>query len=134
MSEAAPTIQSDQSLANILAALPDAALLPVGWIRKQLVSSAIVQMEMHELTVSAFGEFIRRSPATVRAWCAAGIIPGAYKLPGDRRRAAWRIPATSVVTFRDGLKGPSAPATDGETPDRHDIRVWRRTREHSKAA
>jgi hypothetical protein len=127
------------SLADVLAALPDSALLPVGWVRAQLLDSAPLPVDTPELAVAAFARLMGRSAATVRSWCERGLIPGAYKLPGDRRHAAWRIPAAAVVAFRaahaaqpDHGSGPAPPA-EPQTGAALTIRDWRAVRRPRRA-
>jgi hypothetical protein len=126
-----------QHLAAILETLPDAALLPVGWIRKYVAcGEQVTTIDRPDLNVNAFAKFIGRSPATVRAWCSANFVPGAYKLPGNGRRAAWRIPAESVLAFRERLKRPSEPvvSTTLDQTGRVGIRAWRHARVLTRAA
>lgn len=131
--------KQDHSLATMLAKLPDAALVPVGWIRKQLIDTRLaVPADTPDLTVAGFARLVGRSKATVRMWCARGVIHGAYKLPGDRRRGAWRIPAASVVAFRERLALPRACsvaiAADPEPTGDTDITAWRTVRARSRRA
>ncbi len=127
-------------LADILLRLPPNALVPAGWVLEHLAAKAEppVPADAPDLSVVAFARLIGRSEATVRAWCGRSAIPGAYKLPGDRRRAAWRIPAASVVAFRERLKAPPlsavAAATDPEPRGGADITAWRTLRPRSRRA
>ncbi len=96
-------------------------------------------------TVATLAALLHRSPSTVRAWVEAGLFPGAYKLPGDPRRAAWRVPASAVEAFAArgraasspdapgrAISAPVAPrhrphlACDVEAPD---LGAWRKVRE-----
>jgi len=116
-------------LVEALASLPDTALVPVGWVRALLDTPAPVPVDTPELSVSAFGRLVSRSGATVRSWCERGLIPGAYKLPGDRRRAAWRIPSASVAAFRQrnasNTSTTPTPEPVAAAPER-DLGAWRR--------
>lgn len=107
-----------------LAGLPDASLIPVGWVRSLVDTEPPVPVDAPELAVAAFARLVGRSAATVRSWCERGLVPGAYKLPGDRRRAAWRIPAASVVAFRQRNSSPELVVTAGAAAP--DITAWRR--------
>lgn len=110
-----------------LAGLPDEAFVPVTWVRS-LLDAPREPTLVAELTVEAFAKLMDRSPATVRAWCAAREIPGAYRLPGKRRPGAWRIPTASVIAFRERLSG--LPPTLVATPERQasttEIGAWRK--------
>ena len=77
---------------DLLAELPDEALVPVGWVRGQLGVSAAVGM-----TVDEAAERIGRSPSTVRAWCRDGSLPGAYRLRGRE----WRVPPAALAKMND---------------------------------
>ena len=119
------------TLRDTLAPFPDTALVPVSWVRAQLDAEPVVAVDAPELTVAAFARLVSRSPATVRSWCERGLVPGAYKLPGDRRRAAWRIPAASVVAFRQRSSAHELKVmTAGEAG--RDITAWRRVGRRGK--
>jgi helix-turn-helix protein len=50
------------------------------------------------LTAAEFGRRIRRHPQTIRKMAARGEIPGAAKIgKGDRGRAEWRFPVSSIA-------------------------------------
>lgn len=110
---------------ELLAELPGEALVPVGWIRAH-VDSNKPESRSPELSVKTFAELVGRSAAQVRSWCALGHVPGAYRLPGAKRRAAWRIPAASVEAFRERL----APVVRPELQVA-DLGEWRRIRKHA---
>ena len=115
-------------LVEVLAALPDTALVPVGWVRAQLDAPPSVPVDAPDLNIAGFARLMGRSPATVRSWCERGLIVGAYKLPGDRRRAAWRIPAISVSAFRqrNDASNPAPEALATAPTPVPDISAWRR--------
>lgn len=50
------------------------------------------------LTVTEFAKEFRVSGASVRMWCAQGVVR-CFKLPGGN----WRIPASEVTRLRNGL-------------------------------
>lgn len=92
------------TLRTLLDSLPDTALVPVGWLRSQLDGEpASATTSEPDMDVATFAKLVRRSTATVRTWCERGVVPGAYQLPGVKRRGAWRIPAASVAAFRAQL-------------------------------
>ncbi len=115
------------TLRDALAPLPDTALVPVSWVRAQLDAEPVVAADAPELAVAAFARLVGRSAATVRSWCERGLVPGAYKLPGDHRRAAWRIPAASVQAFRQRSAAPELVVVKaGESGP--DLGAWRQVR------
>jgi excisionase family DNA binding protein len=50
------------------------------------------------LTATEFAQEFRITSATVRMWCAQGILQS-FKLPGG----SWRIPASEVARLKNGL-------------------------------
>lgn len=116
-------------LVQALAALPDAVLVPVGWVRAALADTAPpLPAEAPDLDVAAFARLVGRSPATVRAWCERGLVPGAYHLPasgkvsaksGRPKVGAWRVPLAAVAAFRARgaeLSRQDAPQATISTP------------------
>lgn len=59
----------------------------------------------HDLSVAELGQRLNRTSSTVRGWIENGEFPGAYKLPGDPKRAAWRVPLSAVEAFRNRESG-----------------------------
>ena len=113
---------------DILAALPDDALVPVSWVRSQVRTHPDSEdRERHrDLSAREFAELVNRSAAQVRAWCAAGSVPGAYRLPGEKRHGAWRIPHESVDAFRQrGTTRVPKEIQEGGT-EAPDVGAWRR--------
>lgn len=49
-----------------------------------------------DLTPEQAGTALDRSAITIRAWCAAGLFPGAYK----QRGRAWKIPVAAIEAFQ----------------------------------
>ena len=94
------------ALATLAAGLePTAPLtLPAGWLC-ELLEAARASLASHDLTVEAAAQLLKRKPSTVRGWCAAGDLPGAY-----RRGRAWYIP-------RAALERPRAPEPVRSTPE-----------------
>lgn len=118
------------TLRDALSPLPDTALVPVSWVRSLLDAEPAVPVDTPDLTVAAFARLMGRSPATVRGWCERGVIVGAFKLPGARRRAAWRIPAASVQAFR--LRGNTPGLVVSTEAPAGDITAWRHVRRRGK--
>jgi helix-turn-helix protein len=89
--------------------------LPAGWLLELLSGSGapIVRTKMPEvdLTPEEVGAALQRSPVTVRAYCSAGLFPGAYRL----RARQWRVPVTALAAFQaaerkaheDGKRAPA---------------------------
>ena len=50
-----------------------------------------------DLTPEEFGAVLHRSPVTVRSYCNAGLLPGAYRLRGRQ----WRIPRAALEEFQE---------------------------------
>ena len=87
-------------MVKILEGMPDGAAvtLPVQWLRAQLVDDgkdAAAEDSIADLSVSEVAAELGRSPATIRSWCSAGEIPGAYKL----KNREWRIPRPGYRKF-----------------------------------
>ena len=100
------------TLEDLLAELPDEALVPVGWVRGQLGVRAAVG-----LTVEEAADQFHRSTSTVRAWCRDGRLPGAYLL----RNREWRIPPAAMASVdSDGRR--QASENDAHGPS---LRAWR---------
>jgi len=53
-----------------------------------------------DFSVAEVGEQLGRSCSTVRAWLEKDDLHG-YKLPGDAKRAAWRVTAEALESFRN---------------------------------
>ena len=79
---------------EVLAELPDDALVPVGWLRDATRQEKGAGSEAL-LPVAEVARRCGRAESTVRAWCAAGELPGAFKLQG----VAWRVPESSLKKF-----------------------------------
>lgn len=80
--------------------LPAAAMVPVGWILERLHlltkperQSATMEID---LTVEEVAALLHKKPPTVRAYCGARLLPGAYRLNGKQ----WRIPRTAIEAFQ----------------------------------
>jgi predicted site-specific integrase-resolvase len=58
------------------------------------------------IAVRQFAEAFGVDDDTVRLWCQAGKVPGAFQTPGGR----WRIPETSIAIVRE--RGTPTPAAE----------------------
>jgi excisionase family DNA binding protein len=114
-------------LERICAGMPEEAAvsLPVVWLRARL------QEEAREgggpdrlLTLEEVAEVVGRAVSTVRSWCNARRIEGAFRLNGRD----WRVPESALKKYlegqaRDGVTveavGPGASA---------DLGSWRKMR------
>jgi len=128
------------TLRELLAGLPPGAMVPAGWVLEHLPAEPQgTSVPPGDLSVADVGRQLGRSTSTVRAWVEAGRFPGAYKLPGDPKHAAWRIPAGALEAFRQAatvaltpIDAPvrrfAPPRPTGETPD---LSAWRRGRKQA---
>lgn len=102
-----------ERLRSLVATMPPGSLIPVDWLREQLEAADAPKPAGHaldDLTVQQAGAQLGRSPSTIRTWCAAGLIPGAYRLRGRE----WRIAraALRAMLDKEGEKKPDiAPGT-----------------------
>ena len=107
------------TLAALLRAYPDGASVPVpkSWLQELLSSGGLangaptdsVSTDIEvDLDCARVAALLSRSPSTVRNWCAAGVIPGAYRLRGRRE---WRVPRTALLKFqhRERQRAVQAP-------------------------
>jgi excisionase family DNA binding protein len=110
----------------VLAALPDDSFLPVRYVRRLLNEFERDEREERLLTVTDVAARCGRSRSTVRGWCAAGELPGAFKLNG----VAWRVPESALREFFEAQRDPTrsrAPALGPSKPP--DLRAWRKERD-----
>lgn len=112
------------ALEPVLAGLPDeaAVTLPVGWLRSKLDGEGGTADAAVDMTVAQVGEALDRSPSTIRGWCAAGRIPGAFKL----NRREWRVPRASLRRFLDAEAQKASSEHDESTGEAVDLGRWRR--------
>lgn len=95
------------TLAALVRAYPDGASVPVpkSWLQEllsgELASGTPVKDRSTDIEVdldcARVAALLSRSASTVRNWCAAGVIPGAYRLRGGRE---WRVPRSALITFQ----------------------------------
>ena len=89
-------------LLELLELLPDDAQVSVRWIREQLARvPGVDEGGMAGLAAAEAGRVVGRKASTIRNWCAAGELPGAYKLNGKE----WRIPSEAVRAFAARQRG-----------------------------
>jgi hypothetical protein len=114
------------TLAALVRAYPDGASVPVpkSWLQELLSTgpangaraealSADLEVDLDCARVAAL---LSRSASTVRNWCAAGVIPGAYRLRGGRE---WRVPRSALITFQHRER-QRAGQTTGQGPEAAD--------------
>jgi hypothetical protein len=108
------------TLVALLRAYPDGASVPVpkSWLQELLSgepangtpepASPDIEVDLDCAHVAAL---LSRSASTVRNWCAAGVIPGAYRLRGRRE---WRVPRSALLKFqhREWERAVQAPQED----------------------
>ena len=109
-----------EQLMRIVEGMPDeaAVTLPVKWLRRLLKLDGQSSVEIDDLTCEQAAGILGRSPSTVRDWCRAGQIPGAYRLKGRE----WRIPRSGLREFLN-RQGDCRPRT--VRPRREDLSAWR---------
>ena len=92
----------------IISALPPSASVTIrvedlqAWLDAESVPGRTSLAAHVDLTVDQFAAELNRAPSTVRGWCAAGQVSGAYRLHGRE----WRIPRASLSGLSDRPKGP----------------------------
>jgi excisionase family DNA binding protein len=108
-------------LATILDALPDDALVPVWWLRRQLELAAGTRADeiVVDFSCAEVAEQLGRTPGTIRGWCARGEIPGAYRL----NTREWRIPRAGLRSYLDQQ---SERRRDRDPAGPVDLGSWRR--------
>lgn len=94
----APVTRAEH-VAALVEGLPDLAVVSVrvDWLRELLAGAPAEESATLrcDLTLEEAAAAVHRAVPTVRAWCTAGLIPGAYKLRGR----AWRIPRAALLRF-----------------------------------
>lgn len=104
-------------------ALPDTALVPVGWVRPLLAAS---EPGTHEhdalgLTVQEVADECGRAPSTVRTWAAEGRLPGAKRLRGRE----WRIPRSALRALLDDDAPARASGSERLETPKGGLSAWR---------
>jgi excisionase family DNA binding protein len=90
------------ALLRLAQALPESTAVPVprAWLLELLAGVPSPQQAPGaieiDLTPEEAGSALQRSPVTIRAYCAAGLLPGAYRMRGRQ----WRIPRTALEAFQ----------------------------------
>lgn len=90
-----------ETLAAALAPLPDSALVPVSFLRRQLGGdngSAAPSPDL--LNVAGIAEVLGRSKSTARQLCSSGAIPNVFRLNGRE----WRCRRSDVIAFLDSQR------------------------------
>ena len=112
----------DELLAAI-GSLPDAATVPVGFIRTFLDPAHAPDDVLQDLTLGRAGELLERSVSTVRTWCQLGKLRGAYRLEGRE----WRIPRASIRDFLAAQRnGASTMHTNVPSRATVDLGAWKK--------
>jgi hypothetical protein len=75
-----------------------------------------------DLTVEQLAAHFKCSGSTVRGWLERGLLLGAYRLPGEKRAGAWRVPAAALEAFRGGTRPRAVKRS------RADLSAWRQHR------
>jgi excisionase family DNA binding protein len=88
----------------LLEALPDEALVPVGFVRRLLAERAAEQPDpVADLSVADVAAAFGRKTSTVRGWCTSARLP-AYKLNGRE----WRVTREALRAYQDAQRAASA--------------------------
>jgi excisionase family DNA binding protein len=98
-----------------LAPIPRGSLVPVDYVRELLDQHDAP--EGVDLTVQDVATMLERAPSTIRTWCGAGRLPGAYRLQGRE----WRIPRSALRALREAPTEPARRA-DGTV----DLGSWKK--------
>jgi len=114
-------------LVALLRALPDSALVPVGWLRGMLTADSPTEglstepgaALVHDFSAKEVGLALGRSASTVRRWLEEGLFVGAYKLRGK----SWRVPADSMELFKQAQVASPPAALQ---PMHGSLSDWRR--------
>ena len=108
------------TLADLLAQLPNEALVPVSWVRARLAEEGKEPAQgapVGDLSCADVGKMLDRTPGCIRGWCARGEIQGAYRLNARE----WRIPPLSLRQYLDRAAKPKQV-----DPGPVDLGSWRR--------
>lgn len=109
-------------LRDALRDLPDEALVPVRWVRERLDGDGEAggDESIGDLSTADVADALDRAPGTIRAWCARGEIPGAYRLHGRE----WRIPRVSLRRYLD--EQATGKRKTGRKGEPVDLGSWRK--------
>ncbi len=105
------------NLRDAIAALPDEAMVPVGWIREQLGAG---DDRLADLTVEEAAEKLKKAPSTVRAWLIAGELRG-YRL----NHREWRVPRASVREYVERQRNGSGRQATRTNSKAADLSAWK---------
>jgi hypothetical protein len=113
---------------NALRALPPGAalLLTREAVESELRAGAGVQAlgETTDMTVSEAAARLGRAASTVGGWCAAGLLPGAFRLRGRE----WRVPLAGLRQFMSDERERQEPGRTrqpGGDISRANLGAWR---------
>ncbi len=110
-------------LERIVASHAPGSLLPRDWLLDQLrgVTSTDQGDELADLSVEDAGRVLNRSTSTVRDYCRAGLLPGAYR----QRSKEWRIPRSAIRAFQRKEAEPKQQTRRRVSGDVVDLGAWR---------
>lgn len=113
-------------LQSIVTALPDGAsvTVPVADLREWLEHDGDKDLDIVvDLTVDDVAQQLGRTPACVRGWCRAGLVPGAYRFNSRE----WRIPRAGLTAYIE--KARDGQGSNGRSRPRRqrgaDLGAWR---------
>ena len=115
---------SRQALRTLAQAFPAGAVVPVPkeWLLELLGEGDGEAPVEIDLTVGQVAQRFSRRPSTVRGWCEANLLPGAYR----NRGREWRIPAEALRAFQQQQRGEDGPTPPRPSRSRQSLADWRR--------
>lgn len=109
---------------QILDALPDEALIPVGFVRRLIAERVVEDSEpLADLSVDEVARALGRAASTIRAWAASGQLR-AYKLNGRE----WRVTRTALREYQDRQRQASVKRPVFRRGTGSDLSSWRELR------
>jgi excisionase family DNA binding protein len=116
------------SLAAIVASCPPDATVPVRWLGELLAADGNASSGAPaaadatvDLSVAEVAARFRKGPSTVRSWCQAGELPGAYQLHGKQ----WRIPLAAIDAMQRAQASAFAARVAVKPSRTDDLGAWR---------
>lgn len=94
-------MRTDDVIRALIQGLDGAAVVTVrvDWLRdmldRQMGKTPESDVEV-DLRAPEVGKILNRDASTVRLWCRAGLLPGAYRLLGRE----WRVPRSAIAKFQ----------------------------------
>ena len=106
------------SLRDAIAALPDEAMVPVGWIREQLGAGS--DDRLVDLNIEEVAQRLNRAPSTIRSWLIAGELRG-YKV----HNREWRVSPAAISEFFEAQRNGSGRRAVRRSGKTADLAAWK---------